>query len=148
MFNFTVSAKQILFMQCSKENIFWEVIPESAYKWTNFAVTYHILHSHFSFECKLNHCQEVCTQEGSKRPRRDLTIFGLGPQALLQHPENLSRGRIFGKKLNKSLFSVKRTTQKPATHLKFTPVSVNISSLFLQYNYLELSFYWNSFEEW
>ena len=154
MFNFTVSAKQILLMQCSKENIFWEVIPESAYKWTNFAVTYHILHSHFCsllislLSAKLNHCQEICTQEGSKRPRRELTIFGLGPQALLQHPENLSRGRIFGKKLNKSLFSVKRTTQKLATHLEFTPVSVNISSLFLQYNYLDLSFYWNSFEEW
>ena len=97
---------------------------------------------------KSNHCQEVCTQEGSKRPRREFTIFGLGPQALLQHPENLSRGRIFGKKLNKSLFSVKRTTQKPATRLECTPVSVNISSLSLQYNYLELSFYWNSFEEW
>ena len=68
-------------------------------KWLSYPMI-RMYDCHFLFFCaNLNQCQEICPKESSKRPRRELTIFGLGPQALLQHPENLSRGRIFGKKI-------------------------------------------------
>ena len=118
----SVCAKQILFVQSSQENI--------------FCVQNQIIARKFARKRVRNGLEESLQFLAWAR-RRCCSIQRISPE------EGFSV-----KKLNKSLFSVKRTTQKPATRLECTPVSVNISSLFLQYNYLELSFYWNSFEEW